>query len=146
MTVYCDTSLLISFFNEDDINHKAARVEVGKRAAQNFVVCDVHLLELPAAVRAATHRANSRMPPHMARRIINRFDRAVNGDLFIRKTVNMTDSAAMARSLGDAHGWKNRHTAFDLWHLAAAWSLSAGAFLTFDKRQASLARLIGLAA
>ena len=40
----------------------------------------------------------------------------------------------MARSLGASHGWEKRHTAFDLWHLAAAWSLSAGVFLTSDRR------------
>jgi len=50
----------------------------------------------------------------------------------------------MARSLGDAHGWKKRHTTFDLWHLAAAWSLSAGVFLTFDERQSEVAKLLGM--
>ena len=144
MIVYCDTSFLVSYLNEDDVNHKSARTEAGRLDVHDFVVCEVHLLELPAALRAGTHRAESPIPPQIARRVINRFDRAVNGKLFLRKSVNMTDSVAMARSLGDAHGWKTRHTAFDLWHLAAAWTLSAGAFLTFDKRQAVIARLIGL--
>jgi len=48
----------------------------------------------------------------------------------------------MARSLGDAHGWTKRHTAFDLWHLAAAWSLGAGAFLTFDERQKEICKVL----
>jgi predicted nucleic acid-binding protein len=146
VTVYCDTSFLVSYLNEDDVNHKSSRAQAAKRDTHDFVVCEVHLLELPAAVRAATHRAKSPIPAHIARRIANRFDRAVNGNLFIRKSVNMEDSVAMARSLGDAHGWKGRHTAFALWHLAAAWSLSVGAFLTFDRRQAAIARLLGLAA
>jgi len=42
------------------------------------------------------------------------------------------------------HGWQERHTTFDLWHLAAAWSLSAGAFLTFDQRQGRIAGLMGM--
>ena len=50
----------------------------------------------------------------------------------------------MARSLGEAHGWREKHTAFDLWHLGAAWSLAAGAFLTFDQRQKRLAALLGM--
>lgn len=144
MIVYCDTSFLVSYLNEDDVNHKSAKAEAGKLDAHDFVVCEVQLLELPAALRAATHRAESPVPSHIARRVINRFDRAVNGKLFLRKTISMADSVAMARSLGDAHGWKTRHATFDLWHLAAAWSLSTGAFLTFDKRQASVARLIGM--
>jgi hypothetical protein len=51
----------------------------------------------------------------------------------------------MARSLGDAHGWNKRYGCFDLWHLGAAWSLSAGVFLTFDKRQQQIASLLGMA-
>jgi hypothetical protein len=32
----------------------------------------------------------------------------------------------------------------DLWDLAAAWALSAGVFLTFDKRQKRIATLPGM--
>ena len=145
MTVYCDTSFLVSYLNEDDENHPAARTKAERFSAHDFVVCEVHLLELPAAVRAATHRDKNSVPPHIARRVINRFDRAVNGKIFIRKELDMADSIAMARSLGESHGWAKRHTTFDLWHLAAAWSLSAGVFLTFDRRQGALAKIMGMA-
>ena len=56
MMVYCDTSFLISYLNEDDENHSAARIMAGKFARHDFVICEVHQLELPAAMRAATHR------------------------------------------------------------------------------------------
>jgi hypothetical protein len=56
----------------------------------------------------------------------------------------MPESVAMTRSLGETHGWSKRFTTFDLWHLAAAWSLAAGAFLTFDKRQKQIARNLGM--
>jgi len=144
MIIYCDTSFLVSYLNEDDSNHQAARDLAAKWDANDFVVCEVHLLELPAAVRAATHRTDDPVPPHIARRVINRFDRAVNSKLFLRKPLEMAQSVAMARSLGDTHGWQKRHTSFDLWHLAAAWSLSAGVFLTFDQRQGDIAALLGM--
>ena len=144
MIVYCDTSFLFSFLNEDDVNHAAARGRAGRFSGDDFVICEVHLLELPAAVRAATHRSVDAVPPHVARRVINRFDRSVTGKIFIKKQVDMTASVAMARSLGETHGWKERHTTFDLWHLAAAWSLSAGAFLTFDRRQETIALAMGM--
>jgi hypothetical protein len=146
MIIYCDTSFIISFFNEDDIHHKVARLRAAKWVSEDFVICEVQLLEFPAAVRNATLRALSPMPEHTGRRLANRFDRAANSDIFIRKNVNMSDSISMARSLGDVHGWKTRHTAFDLWHLGAAWSLSSAVFLTFDKRQGSLARSLGMSA
>lgn len=144
MRVYCDTSFLFSFLNEDDVNHAAARGRASRFSSDDFVICEVHLLELPAAARAATHRDTDAVPPQIARRVINRFDRSVTGKIFVKKQVDMAESVAMARSLGEAHGWRERHTTFDLWHLAAAWSLSAGAFLTFDRRQEKIARLLGM--
>ncbi len=144
MIVYCDTSWLLSFLNEDEINHRVARAAAEKLAGHDFVVCEVHLLELPAAIRAATHRSQDSVPEHVARKIINRFDRAMTGKILLRKEVDMKDSVAMARSLGETHGWKERHTTFDLWHLAAAWSLSAGSFLTFDQCQGRIASLMGM--
>jgi predicted nucleic acid-binding protein len=144
MIVYCDTSFLVSYLNEADVNYSDARKIATRFSAEDFVVCEIHLLEFPAAVRAATHRQNSPLPEYIARSLINRFDRAVNGKMFIRKMVNLAESLAMARSLGEAHGWRQKHTAFDLWHLGAAWSFSAGKFLTFDRKQASLARLLGM--
>jgi predicted nucleic acid-binding protein len=145
MIIYCDTSFLVSFLNEEDVNHPAAREQAGKFARHDFVLCEVHQLELPAAVRAATHRKQSPIPEHVARRVINRFDRARTSKLFQQKEVSLADSVGMARSLGEAHGWRERHTTFDLWHLGAAWSLSAGAFLTFDQRQKRVASLLGMA-
>jgi predicted nucleic acid-binding protein len=146
MMVYCDTSFLFSFLNEDDVNHAIARGRAGRFSGDDFVICEVHVLELPAAVRAATHRSVDAVPPHVARRVINRFDRSVTGKIFIRKQVDMTESVAMARSLGESHGWKDRHATFGLWHLASAWSLSAGAFLTFDRRQETIALALGMKA
>jgi hypothetical protein len=56
MIVYGDTGWLLSYLNEDDENHPAARLSAGKLAGHDFVICEVHLLELPGAIRAATHR------------------------------------------------------------------------------------------
>jgi predicted nucleic acid-binding protein len=111
MILYCDTSFLVSYLNEEDINHNSSRTMAARFDSHEFVLCEVHQLELPAAVRAAVHRSQSPIPPR----------------------------------LGEVHGWKARHTTFDLWHLGAAWSLSAGAFLTFDERQKRIARLLGMA-
>ncbi len=142
--MFSDTTWLVSYLNEDDQNHAIARAAAWRLAGCDFVVCEVHLLELPAAIRAATHRQQDPVPEHLARRVINRFDRAVTGKILLRKELDMKESVAMARSLGETHGWQERHATFDLWHLAAAWSLSAGVFLTFDQRQARIAALMGM--
>ncbi|MEY2429074.1 MAG: hypothetical protein QOJ40_1959 [Verrucomicrobiota bacterium] len=144
MIVYCDTSFLVSFFYENDSNHKAARELAGRFDGEDFVLCQTHRLELPSSVRSAVHRKESPIPPHVARVIINRFDRAWNGRTFVQKDLPLDDSVSMARSLGEIHGWAKRHTAFDLWHLGAAWALGAGAFLTFDDRQKEICRALSL--
>ena len=142
MIVYCDTSLLISLFYEEDANHKAARNLVSRFDGEDFVLCQAHQIEFPAAVRAAVHRTDEALPERSARTMINRFDRAWNGRQYLRRTIDLDESAAMARTLGDTHGWNKRHTAFDLWHLAAAWTLGAGVFLTFDERQQEVCRTL----
>jgi predicted nucleic acid-binding protein len=142
MIVYCDTSFLVSLLYEGDANHKAARNLAGRFDGQDFVLCQTHQLELPAAVRAGTHRTESPISINVARTIINRFDRVWNGRTFARRDLALDDSVTMARSLGEAHGWSKRHTSFDLWHLAAAWTLGAGVFLTFDERQKQIGRTL----
>ncbi len=144
MIVYCDTSFFVSLLNDGDVNHAEARKLAGKHRTREFLVCEVHLLELPAAVRAATHRDIHPIPDSVARQVINRFDRAVNRKLFLRKRLEGDEALNMARNLGDLHGWKKRHTAFDLWHLGAAWAFSATVFLTFDKRQRRIAKSLGM--
>jgi hypothetical protein len=94
----------LSYLNEADENHVVARKAAEKLAGHHFVVCEVHLLELPAAVRAATHRTQDPLPEQLARRVINRFDRAVTGKILLRKEVDMKESVTMARSLGETHG------------------------------------------
>ncbi len=144
MIVYCDTSFLVSFLYEEDANHKAARERAGRFDGHDFVLCRTHQLELPGALRAAKHRAESPVPEHVARLVINRFDRAWNGHMFVRRPLPLDESINMARSLGEAHGWTKRHAAFDLWHLGAAWALGAGAFLSFDDRQKQVCKLLSL--
>jgi predicted nucleic acid-binding protein len=143
--VYCDTSFLVSFLHGEDVNHAPARDLAARHRTDEFVVCEVHLLELPASVRAAVHRELDPIPEAIARTVINRFDRAVNRKVFQRKRLDGDDALNKARSLGEAHGWKQKLTAFDLWHLGAAWALSASVFLTFDKRQGRIAKLMGMA-
>lgn len=145
MIVYCDTSFLVSYLNEDDRNHALAHLRAEPYDADDFVICAVHQLELPAATRAATHRQTDGIPPHIARRVINRFERAVNRRDFQRRELDLPETIGMVRSLGETHGWAERHTTFDLWHLASAWVLGAGAFLTFDERQQSIASRLGMA-
>ncbi len=107
MKVYCDTSFLVSYLNEDDVNHAAARARAGRLAGDDFVLCEVHTLELPAAVRSATHRKTGAIPTSITRRIINRFDRAVTGKIFLKQHLDMTESVAMARSLEWANAAEN---------------------------------------
>ena len=102
MIIYSDTSFLVSLFNEEDVNHTAARSMAAKYDQHDFILCEVHQLELPAAMRAAIHRPESPVAWHVARRVINRFDRAMTSKLFQRKEVPMADSVSMVCCLARA--------------------------------------------
>jgi hypothetical protein len=54
MIVYCDTSFIFSQLNDDDALHAAANATVRRFSGEEFVVCDIHFLELPAPARVAT--------------------------------------------------------------------------------------------
>ncbi len=108
MIIYGDTSFLVSFLYEGDANHKTARQMAERFDGHDFIVCQVQQLELPAALMAATHRKESPVPAHVARLIINRFERAWNGHRFVRRELPLDESISMARSFGETHGWHKR--------------------------------------
>ena len=55
MIVYCDTSFLLSLFREEDANHKEANELASRFDGEEFVLCEAHQIEFPAATRAAAY-------------------------------------------------------------------------------------------
>ena len=51
MIVYCDTSFLLSLFREEDANHNEANELASRFDGEEFVLCEAHQIEFPAATR-----------------------------------------------------------------------------------------------
>jgi predicted nucleic acid-binding protein len=138
MIVYPDTSFIFSLWHKDDVNHDAAQMFFTGNEPAQWLWCDLHEIEFPVAVQVATHREKNPLQPNIAKAVIFRAQRAARR-LFLQKELP-TEAKRFALSLAEKHGWKKRLTAFDLWHLGAAFELGCDTFATFDVRQSELAR------
>lgn len=138
MIVYPDTSFLFALWQEDDANHAAAQKFFQKHDAATWLWCDLHEIEVPIAAQVATHRQPVALAPHLARQIVFRAERAARRG-FLRRELP-AGAKKFALALAAQFGWEKRLTAFDLWHLGAAFELGCDTFATFDTRQAAVAR------
>ena len=145
MIVYCDTSFLVSFLYEGDANYKAARELAGRFDGEDFVLCQTHQLELPASVRAATHRAESPIPIHVARTLINRFDRAWNGRAFVQRNLHWMNRwrwpALWGRLMGGAHA--TRRSICGMWRQRGHFRPGLFSPLTSGRRKSAPAYPFG---
>jgi hypothetical protein len=141
LTVYPDTSFILSLWHEDDVNYGAASRVFSSLSKETWLWCELHQLEVPIAAQLATHRPVNPLKDHIARTLVFRAERAVTRGGFLKKQLPL-ESVGFALGLAQAHGWKARHTAIDLWHIGAAWELGATFFATFDERQAGIAKAL----
>ena len=143
--LYPDTSFIVSLLNPEDANYNEARSRA-KNLSGGLVICEVHLLEFPAAVRGAIHRKIAPIATSTAQRLLDRFHYLLNTESgWKRKNINLAATVQTAADLGERYGWNRRQTAFDLWHLAAAIDLRSTVFLSFDKRQLEVANQLEIA-
>lgn len=139
MIVYPDTSFIFSLWHEGDVNHSAAQSFFTRHDSASWVWCDLHEVEFPIAVQVATHREKQPLGVAVAQAVIYRAERAARRG-FQRKELP-ADAKKIAVTLSERYGWKKRLTAFDLWHIGAAFELGCDTFATFDARQSEIARL-----
>lgn len=141
MIVYPDTSFILSLWHDGDVNYPAANELFSKFGKASWLWCDLHQMEVSIAAQVATHRKPEALLEHVARTIVFRAERAVARGGFLRRQLP-AESVGFALQLANAHGWSEKLTTLDLWHLGAAWELGASYFATFDRRQAAIARTI----
>ena len=144
MTIYADTSFVLAAHLEHDINHRPALAALKKFDGHDWLWCELHDVELYSTARTLTRRVDSPLPVPAARAAIFRIERLVSRKVFQRRELPLTESVARAKSLSESYGWLRKHTALDVWHVAAAWCFGANRFATFDERQAELAEDAGL--
>jgi predicted nucleic acid-binding protein len=140
--IYPDTSFILSLWHSGDVNYAAATKLFARYSKDTWLWCELHQLEVPVAAQTATHRPATPLQQHIARAVIFRAERAVTRGGFVRKQLP-PEAVSTALQFAQSHGWTQRHTALDLWHIGAAWELGANFFATFDERQAEVAGIVG---
>lgn len=140
MSVYADTSFLVSLYSPDSNSAEAAG-RVGQSQLP-LLVTPLGELELANALQLRLFRKEVRAP--QVRAAYAAFHADLRDGVLSMKAMPM-EVYAQARRLGMR--WTSRlgTRTLDIIHVAAALALGADVFNTFDDRQRRLARAAGLA-
>ena len=137
---YADSSFLLSLLRVDS-NHEAAMrymAEYGETLAFN----PLHRVELRNALRNA--QAFGQITENERRLAFRQIEQDLQAGLLIYTRVSWTDVFRLADELSNKHSGKEGQRTIDLLHVALAVECGAKIFLSFDRRQLSLAKAANL--
>ncbi|MBI4662294.1 MAG: type II toxin-antitoxin system VapC family toxin [Verrucomicrobia bacterium] len=141
MSLYADTSLLVSYY-VSDANSAFAQTLI-QAASDPLMFTGLHRLELRNALELGIFR--QLLTPVEAQAAWNDVQRDIRAGRLLAHPVNWVPVFRVAAQ------WAARHSAgigcrsLDILHVATARKLGATEFLSFDDRQRSLAQLLGFA-
>jgi predicted nucleic acid-binding protein len=137
---YADSSFLVSLLRVDS-NHEAAMrymAQCGGTLAFN----PLHRVELRNALRNA--QAFGQITEKERRLAFREIEQDLQAGLLIYTRANWTDVFRLADELSEKHSGKQGQRTIDLLHVALALECGAKTFLSFDRRQRSLAKAANL--
>lgn len=138
--VAADTSFLFSLYGND--THSAAARTWTQRSKAPLLVTTLGRFEFGNAMRFAAFRRAIPVADALASLAAFEADRKAG---FLQPgAVDLAVVVAQATRLSELHTLAAGHRAFDLLHVAAALTLKATAFLSFDANQRQLATTAGL--
>lgn len=139
MSVYADASFLFSLYAIDSHSRRAEKLLAGVKPP--LLISELSLLEFVNALRLYLHRDELSLDE------VEELDRIFHEDTDSGVVVvRAVGPAAYARAveLSREHTPTLNVRTLDVLHVATAATLGAKVFLTFDQRQAKLARSVGL--
>lgn len=140
MSAYADTGFIISLMTPD-ANSRAATGRMGKQDLP-LLWTWLHELEFRNALRLRVFRKE------LTRAEVDRTIAQMLADLaagiYLRREPDPSQLALEAESLSAGWSAKLGTRSLDVLHVACALELGASEFLTFDKRQAALAKAAGM--
>lgn len=137
---YADTGLLCSLYAPD--GHTAKAAALMKRQTEPLAFTWLHQLEFRNALRLRVFRKEITGPQRDAS--LNLLLADLAGGLFEHATPGISEVMTEAERLSALHSERIGTRSLDILHVAAALVLGVPTFLTFDKRQAALAKAAGL--
>jgi len=138
--VYADTSFLFSLVLHDGNTAKA--VAYLKEHPASLALTSWQRCELNNAVRLSVWRGNC--PESVAKAALGRINADLTAGNLEEVALVWPDVLKIADELGEKHTSTLGVRTLDLLHVAAAVSLKAKTFLTYDGRQLALARAAGI--
>lgn len=140
MFAYADTSFLARVYTPHADSAKA--LAWMQRATVSLPFTPIHRHELRNAVRLRVFRGDITAEQRQA--ALSEIESDLADYILIHTPIPWTDAFRAAETLGAAHTETLGVRSMDLLHVGLALTLKATEFLTFDQRQAVLARAAGL--
>lgn len=140
MRTYADTSFLAAIYSPEAGSIKA--LSLMQRLRDPLPFTPFHRHELRNGIRLRVFRREIGVEQRKA--AFHEIDSDLEGSVLVHTPIPWTDTFRKAEELAAAHTETLGVRSFDLMHVGLALALGASEFLTFDVRQASLARAAGL--
>jgi predicted nucleic acid-binding protein len=137
---YADSSFLVSLLRVDS-NHEMA-MRYMAQCGQTLAFNPLHRVELRNALRNA--QALGQITENERRLAFREIEQDLQAGLLICTRVSWTDVFRLADELSNKHSGKEGQRTIDLLHVALALQCGAKTFLSFDRRQRSLAKAANL--
>lgn len=150
MRAYADTSFVVKLLSQEEGTLEAA-AEYRRLGRPRLFYLPLHALEVENAIYQRVFHATSARPQNERRQVQRERDAALarlaqylERGALKQVVLDMDSTIERARQLSRAHTERLGARAIDLLHIAAALLLESEVFLTFDQRQADLAKVEGL--
>ena len=140
MPAYADTSFLVAVYSPESDSPKALRVM--QRLTEPLPFTPFHRHELRTGIRLRVFRGEITAEHRTA--AFRDMDSDLEDNILVHTPAPWTDAFREAERLANAHTEKMGVRSFDLLHVGLALALGATEILTFDARQAALAKAAGL--
>lgn len=140
MKTYADTGFMASLYVRDTNSTRAQAGIAGQSLPLS--VCWLHQLEFRNALRLRVFRKEMNTAQRDAS--LNGYLADVAAGVWLSETPPLTAVMTEAERLSSQFSETLGTRSLDILHVAAAVVLGCGVFLTFDRRQAELAKAIGL--
>jgi predicted nucleic acid-binding protein len=138
VTIYADTSFLISFLYAGDLNHGKARQFFRSHGADTWLISAWSQYETVNALRSLCLAPNGPKPAFIAG-VCQLFKRLQRDALFTYSDTDWDDAFREANRLSAAVASHIKSRAGDSLHVALLAQLKPDLFVTFDKDQSVLA-------
>jgi len=140
LSVAADSSFLVSYYVFDTHSERAA--EWAEKQSAEMILTSLTVMEIDNALQARVFRGQNTADE--SRKAIAAFEADLANGAF--RQMPLPESIWItARNLTRSHTSVIGARSLDILHVASALALKADTFLTFDERQARLARAVGLA-